>query len=100
MSCTNFLWDASKTLVTYDLSNNAVSAQEIANSSNGQLFTKIDIDGIIYDLPNTTLVYNGDKNNAKNVFVSAFNKANPSPFCSISRLLVTEVDKMLIYIEN
>ena len=103
MSKTNFTWGNPKTLITYDLSDNRVSAAEIADASNGVLHTYVTInnDNHKYLLPNTTLCYNGSKEQAKSTFEAAFNKAKPSySACTINRLLITEVGSKASYIED
>jgi len=103
MSKTNFNWVNPKTLITYDLSDNRVSASEIADASNGTLHTYVTInnDNHKYLLPNTTLWYSGSKEQAKSAFVTAFNRAKPSySSCAINRLLITEVGSKSSYIED
>ena len=100
---TNFSWGSPKTLITYDLSNNQVSAADIADASNGILHIYVDInnDSHRYSLPNTTLWYAGSREQAKSAFIAAFNKAKPAySSCVINRLLITEVSGKLAYIED
>lgn len=100
---TNFSWGSPKTLITYDLSNNIVSASDIADASNGILHTYVNInnDSHRYYLPNTTLWYAGSREQAKSAFIAAFNKAKPAySSCEINRLLITEVGGELAYIED
>lgn len=103
MTTKNFTWGTPKTLITYDLSDNRVSATEIADASNGSLHTYVTInnDNHKYLLPNTTLWYSGSKEQAKSAFVAAFNRAKPSySSCAINRLLITEVGSKLSYIDD
>lgn len=103
MSKTNFNWTFQDILITYDLSDNRVSATEIADASNGTLHTYVIInnDNHKYLLPNTTLWYSGSKEQAKSAFVAAFNRAKPSySSCAINRLLITEVGSKSSYIED
>lgn len=103
MSKTNFNWDSQDILITYDLSDNRVSATEIADASNGVLHTYVTMnnDSHKYLLPNTTLWYSGSKDQAKSAFITAFNKAKPSyTSCTINRLLITEVGSKSSYIED
>ena len=103
MSKTNFNWDSQDILITYDLSDNRVSAAEIADASNGVLYTYVTMknDNHKYLLPNTTLWYSGSKDQAKSAFIAAFNKAKPSySSCTINRLLITEVGGKSSYIED
>lgn len=97
----NIKWGTPRALITYDLSNNEVSAADIAHASNGRLYISVVIDNRTYSLPNTTLWYSGSKEQAKSAFIAAFNKAKPAfSSCSISRLLITEVGGELAYIED
>lgn len=101
MAKTNFSWGRPRTLITYDLSNNQVSASDIANASNWELHTLVVVDGQTYSLPNTTLWYAGSKEQAKSAFIVAFNKAKPAySSCTINRVLITEVGGELAYIED
>lgn len=103
MAKTNFTWGTPKTLITYDLSDNRVSAAEIADASNGVLHTYVTMtdDNHKYLLPNTTLWYSGSRDQAKSTFIAAFNKAKPAySSCKINRLLVTEVGSKFAYIED
>jgi len=103
MAKTNFNWGNPKTLITYDLSDNRVSAAEIADASNGGLHTYVMInnDNHKYLLPNTTLCYSGSREQAKSAFIAAFNKAKPSySSCTINRLLITEVGGQSSYVED
>ena len=101
MAKQNLTWKTPKTLITYDLSNNEVSASDIAYASNWVLNTVFVGDAHVYFLPNTTLLYSGSKEQAKSAFIAAFNKAKPAySSCSISRLLITEVGGELAYIED
>ncbi len=103
MAKTTFTWGTPKSLITYDLSNNDVSAQQIAEKSNGRLFTTVSIsnDSHKYLLPNTTLYFNGSINDAETVFRQAFNQAkNYYSSCRINRLLITDVKNMNAFIED
>ena len=103
MAQQNLTWPNPKVLITYDLSNNEVSAADIARASNWALSTIIVFGNeySIYSLPNTTLLYSGSKEQAKSAFIAAFNKAKPAfSSCSISKLLITEVGGELAYIED
>lgn len=103
MAKTAFTWGTPKSLITYDLSNNDVSAQQIAEKSNGRLYTTVSLskDTHEYLLPNTTLCFNGSKNDAETVFRQAFNLAkNYYSSCRINRLLITEVNHMNAFIED
>ncbi len=102
MSKTNFNWNSLDILITYDLSDNRVSATEIADASNGTLhaYVTINNDNHKYLLPNTTLWFSGSKEQAKSAFIEAFNRAKPSySSCAINRLLITEVGSKSSYIE-
>ena len=99
----NFSWSAPKTLITYDLSDNRVSAADIAEASNGALHIYVTMvgDNHKYILPNTTLCYWGSKEQAQSTFIAAFNKAKPLySSCAINRLLITEVAAQSSYIED
>ena len=101
MAKTNFFWGKPRTLITYDLSNNQVSASDIAKASNWELHTLVVEGGHTYFLPNTTLLYAGSEEQAKSAFIAAFNKAKPAySSCVINRLLITEVSGELAYIED
>lgn len=103
MAKINFTWGPQHTLITYDLSDNNVSAQQIADNSAGRLHATVSINGDnhIYALPNTTLWFGGSKADAEQVFHQSFNKAkNPYSPCKINRLLVTEISNMSAYIED
>lgn len=103
MAKTNFTWGKPRTLITYDLSNNEVSASEIAKASNNLLHTYVimEKDTHQYALPNTTLWFSGSKEQAKTTFINAFNNAKSSrSSCTISRLLITEIGGCSSYIED
>lgn len=101
MSETNFKWRNPTTLITYDLSDNKVSAADIADESNGTLHIDVTVTGHAYSLPNTTLRYSGSKEQAKSAFIAAFNKAKPAySSCKINRLLISEVNNQFAYIED
>lgn len=103
MAKINFSWGNPKTLITYDLSDNDVSASAIADASNGVLHTYVTMndDSHKYLLPNTTLWYSGSRDQAKSTFIAAFNKAKSAySFCKINRLLITEVGGKSTYIED
>lgn len=103
MTTKNFTWGIPNTLITYDLSDNDVSASKIADASNGVLHTYVTItdDNHKYLLPNTTLWYSGSKEQAKSTFIAAFNKAKQSySSCTINRLLITEVGSKSSFIED
>ena len=98
-----FRWDLNDSLITYDLSDNDVSAQQIADKSNGKLHTTISLKDKPhkYSLPSTTLWYKGTKEDAERIFRQAFDQARPSSSsCKISKLLITEVKAMSAYIED
>lgn len=101
MAQINIKWGKPQSLITYDLSNNIVSASDIANASNGVMHTYVIVNNRTYSLPNTTLWYSGSKEQAKSAFIAAFNKAKLGYLsCSINRLLITEVGGELAYIED
>ena len=103
MAQTNLIWGTPVSLITYDLSNNDVSAQQIAEKSNGKLSTTVSLsnDPHKYLLPNTTLCFNGSRNDAETIFRNAFNQAkNYYSSCRINRLLITEVKSMNAFVED
>lgn len=102
---TDIQFTISKVIITYDLSNNEISAQDIADASNGIFYIDIHTGNGKYKLPNTTLI--SDKNisveNAIKEFKKAFQKANTRKWwrsCSISRILAYDIGKQGGYIEN
>lgn len=86
-----------KSLITYDLEDGDVSADDIAKQSNN-LFTYITVKNNEYQLPFSTLRSNLSGDNAKAEFKRAF-KATGSK-SKISRLLVVEIDGKDAFIEN
>jgi hypothetical protein len=101
MTQKNFIWNTQDVLITYDLSDNNVSAADIAAKSDGALHIYVTIDGHTYSLPNTTLWYSGSKEQAKSAFIASFNKAKPAySSCAINRLLITEIGSKSSYIED
>ena len=99
MSYTNFKFNEAESIISYDLEDNDVSAQEIADASNGVLKTYIKMKGgIKYYLPNTTLYCVLSREEAKNVFVSALNKSGTNS--KITRLFITEVNNQKTYIQD
>lgn len=92
-----FNFQYSKTIITYDLSNNDVSANTIAAQSNS-LNTNIYVD-TSYNLPNTTLSSNLETaKEAEAEFRSAFAKTGSD--AKITRLFVIEVQDKNGIIEN
>lgn len=103
MANTSFNWNFQDILITYDLSDNNVSASQIADASNGLLHTKVTIkeSHCTYLLPNTTLWFSGSIERAKSAFIAAFNKAKPLySSCKINKLLISEVNSQFAYIED
>lgn len=106
MKNSNIEFTGTKIIVTYDLNNNDISAQAIANASNGIFSTNISIqNGVSFALPNTTLASSEllSIDDAVNKFKQAFNAAKSLKLyssCSISRILVCEVANKSGYIEN
>lgn len=99
----NFIWHNHGILITYDLSNNDISASQIANASNGNLFTCITFNSNNqkYQLPNTTLWFSGSKEQARDTFLKAFNTAKSYySSCSINKILIIDVGSKSSYIEN
>ncbi len=93
-----FTFTGTKTIITYDLTKNDVSAATIASQSN-KLDPRISISGINYNLPNTTLGSTLEtKEKAEAEFRSAFAKTNSE--AKIARLFVIEVVGKGGYIEN
>lgn len=87
-----------KTIITYDLSNNDVSASSIASKSSN-FYTTINIDGKSYNLPNTTLSSNLETaSKVEAEFRSAFAKTDSK--AKITKLFVIEVFGKDGYIEN
>ena len=95
---TTFNFDGTKTIITYDLSDNDVSASTIASKSN-HLYTTTSISGVSYNLPNTTLG-SGLKSTTDAIaeFCAAFAKTNSK--AKITRLFAIEVFGKSGYIEN
>lgn len=103
MAKTNFTWGKPRTLITYDLSNNEVSASEIAKASNNLLHTYVimEKDTHQYALPNTTLWFSGSKEQAQATFIAAFQRAKPfGSSCSVNRILTTEIGGESSHIED
>ena len=95
---TTFNFRNTKTIITYDLSENDVSAGTIASKSN-YLFTTINVGAKSYSFPNTTLSSTLDTaKKAEAEFKEAFNKTGSK--AKISRLFIVEVDSKNGYIEN
>ena len=95
-----------KIVITYDLSNNDISAKEIADASYGVFTTTITIQNAgLFLLPNTTLLssQNISAREAVAKFKQAFNLAKSRKYfssCTISRLFCNEVYQKDGYIEN
>ena len=86
------------TIITYDLSNNDVSASVIASKSD-VLYTNFSVSGVSYNLPNTTLC--STLKTAQDVaseFRSAFSKTGSR--AKITKLLIVEVSGQNSFIEN
>lgn len=93
-----FNFDGTKTIITYDLSDNDVSASTIALKSN-HLYTTTKIGSVSYNLPNTTLGSDlKSTTDAIAEFRAAFAKTGSKS--KITRLFVIEVFKKSGYIEN
>ena len=93
---TTFNFRNTKTIITYDLSENDVGT--IASKSN-YLFTTINVGAKSYSFPNTTLSSTLDTaKKAEAEFKEAFNKTGSN--AKISRLFIVEVDSKNGYIEN
>lgn len=93
-----FKFSCTKTVITYDLSNNDVSASTIASQSN-HLYTTISIGNETYNLPNTTLCSDiQTAEGAEAEFRSAFAKTGSN--AKITRLFTAEVFDQFGYIEN
>ena len=95
-----------KIVITYDLSNNDISAQEIADASYGVFTTTITIQNTgLFQLPNTTLVSSQNISaqeavaKFKQAFSFAKSRKHPS-YCTISRLFCCEVYEKGGYVEN
>ncbi len=87
-----------KTVITYDLSNNDVSASTIASKSNS-LYSTISVENSNYNLPNTTLRSDlATADAAVAEFRSAFAKTDSK--AKITRLFAIEVNGKDGYIEN
>ncbi len=95
-----------KIIITYDLSNNDISAKEIADVSNGVFKTYIAIQNKgSFQLPNTTLVssQNISAKDAAVKFRQAFNLAKGKKYfsyCTIARLFCCEASGKSGYTEN
>lgn len=106
MSSKNIQFRDSKIIVTYDLSDNDISAQEIAKASNGTFYANIYIEGNdTYKLPNTTLISykNISAESAVMKFKESFNNAKKRKFLSfsrISRIFAFEINGEKGYIEE
>ncbi len=106
MSSSKISFSSTKIVVTYDLSNNDVSAQEIADASEGVFDTYISISRVgNFHLPNTTLASSNNITAERAVaeFKQAFKTAKGRKYyssCSISRVFACEVDGKSGYIEN
>ena len=105
MNYSGFSCKVTKIVITYDLSNNNISAQEIADASNGIFKTCIAIqDSGRLQLPDTTLV--SSKNigvqEAVDKFKQAFDlaKGKKHSTCTISCLFCCGVEGKDGYIEN
>jgi len=102
---TNINFTATRTIITYDLENNDISANEIAAESNGAFETTIAMtNGNVYSLPNTTLhttVY--DKDRAISLFQQCFNLAKRKKMFSrakIKNIFACEILGKSGYIKN
>lgn len=99
MASTNFNFNGTESIISYDLEDNDVSAQEIADARDGKLKTYIPMSaGKQYHLPNTTLYCSLGRDNAKTTFISAFNATYSES--KISRLFITEVGSKIAYIQD
>ena len=107
MASTDIKFGVSKVIITYDLSNNDISAQEIAEASNGVFKTyTIMQNGSLYKLPNTTLETSeifsakGAVIAFKQAFAVAKQNKKVFSYCRISRILACEILNKQGYIEN
>ena len=73
MAYTDIKFTTSKVIITYDLNNNEISAQDIADASNGIFYIDIHTGNGKYKLPNTTLI--SDKNISVENAIKEFKKA-------------------------
>ena len=95
---TTLTFKGTKTIITYDLSDNDVSASTIASKSS-KLYTTISVDNTKYNLPNTTLSSTlPTVDEAITEFRSAFSKTDSK--AKITRLFAIEVYGKDGYIEN
>ena len=100
----DFTFNTNDVVITYDLTNNDISAEEIAENSNGLLFTRISYNNIGYALPTTTIyMQNANVKIAIDAFVKAFESAKNKKYYSqakIKKLLVLEVGQKSAYLAN
>lgn len=102
---TDFTFNLNDVIITYDLTNNDISAEEIAQNSNGVLSTSILLyNNARYALPTTTLyMQKANREIAINTFISAFRSAKKKKYYSkaeIINLLVLEVGQKSAFIYN
>jgi len=99
MAETNFKFSKNESIINYDLTPNDISAQEIADASNGVLKTYIPMKGgKKYHLPNTTLYCTLLRDNAKTSFINAFHSTGSR--ATVNRLFITELNEQIAYIKD
>lgn len=96
----NFNFSYTKSIITYDLENNDISASDIAKQSK-HLFTDITVKNK-YGLPFSTLGSDYTRDKAIKEFEEALDKAKEekNSKSKISKLLVVEVDGKEAFVEN
>ena len=106
MASTNFTFTGSYAMVTYDLENNDITAQQIADASGGKFVTMIEMkNGIRYNLPNTTL-WDKSFSSIEDTILSfrrAFQAAKSSKWNAksvIRRVMVLDVSNKPAYMED
>ena len=78
-----------RSIIIYDLENNDVSAEQIVSHSK-ELFIAIQLaDSGRFNLPNTTIKANLDRENAKKEFLRAFSESGSKS--KIKRLFICEI---------
>lgn len=106
MGSTNINSLATKVIITYDLTHNDISAQDIADASGGQFSRVISMqNGSNFFLPNTTLQTQTffAASTAVSAFKQAFSKAKSQKsfsLCQIKKIFACEVGGKNGYIEN
>ena len=97
----NFSMEYTRSIITYDLSNNDISSKEIVDASKN-FRSVISVKDRKFELPYTTISSNLNKADSLREFFRVFNelKDKKRSDAEVSRILIVEVYKQLAYIKD